>query len=113
MTNLKKQIRKYTNKIFSSLPCSLFTKIVFIKKIKNDISLYLSSNPTANIEEIKNRFGQPDDIASNFSNFETNELLHKSKRLKFTIYSLIIAIIILIISSILIIQHFGGFHERV
>ena len=53
----------YYLRIYSKLPCSWRLKRKLLAQIKNSIRTYLQSHPHADMAEIRNQFGSPEEIA--------------------------------------------------
>ena len=61
---MNKHLTLYYLKIHSNLPCSWRLTRKLLAQIKNSIRTYLQSHPHADMAEIRNQFGSPEEIAA-------------------------------------------------
>lgn len=105
---LTKEIKKYLKDIKKSLNCDFNTKKAFISILKNEISVYLLENQNANIENIINEFGSPEQFNYNLKNYDYNLLTKKAKSyLKLEVLFITLSFILLVI-LIITILFLGG-----
>ena len=64
MSSLNRSLKHYYRQIRSWLPCSRKLKKQILAQIESSISAYLQEHPSADIAEIKARFGEPQQIAA-------------------------------------------------
>lgn len=69
--NIEKDLKKYYHDISKSLTFNRKKKQNIINTIKMNIKSYRENNPNANIDEIINYFGTPNDIAESYYDTET------------------------------------------
>lgn len=108
MNGLKKDLRKYYKKTRKSLICPFYAKLFIMKAIKRDINDFIiENNPTA-IDEIVEKFGEPDTITLNFSKTEIKKLIHISRIIFFISIIILIIAIFSLVASIIIYHENGG-----
>jgi len=75
-----KEFKKYLRNIKSKMLCSSNIKLAFISSFKENIQDFLFENPNSSIKEIREEFGEPEEIASSFKSYVNVELLHKKAK---------------------------------
>ena len=78
MTEIKDKLQTYYRTIGSFLPCSRKQKKLLLNGIQENVENFLLEHPDADIYEIENHFGTPEQIAAAcLEETTTPELLHK------------------------------------
>lgn len=105
---MKKQIKKFIKEVKQNLTIDINRRMLFCKKLKNDIYLYLENNPTSSYEDIVNNFGTPIEISKSINETGVSYLKNKAKiLLLFEILTPLVTLSLLAFIAFLII-HFGG-----
>ena len=63
---LNREIKKYIIDVKSYLICDWRTRQKFLKDLKNDINDFVDEKEDVTIEDISNRFGEPEKISRSF-----------------------------------------------
>ena len=103
---LKKELRKYFNEIKVNLNCKYYLKLGFMSSIKESVSYFLDTidETERTIENVRNKFGTPNEIAASFDMIEDlSDLRKKSKKIIITQARVIVAMTIVIALLIFII----------
>lgn len=103
----KSELKKYFHAIDSSIDAPRSQKKKLIDDLKNNTYSYLEDNPDATIQEIKNVFGTPSEIAEYYLASNADEMFKKKKS----------PLLIIILSSItlilvLLVVYFLGFKDK-
>lgn len=95
---INKNIKKYCSEVKRLLACSGSIKLAFISELKNRIYEYTEGRPDEEItiNDIENRFGTPDDIASSFASTEDMQHLHKKAK-RFIFYKILSVVLLLVL----------------
>lgn len=107
---LKKQVDKYCREISDSLICPGRQKYIYIREIRNSINEMTDIDPSVSIEDIKEFFGTPAQIAESFKN-ETDAVTLR-KRLSIKISLLVFLVAVLLIYLIFIVISFIDVHTE-
>lgn len=93
---INKDIKKYCSEIKKLLTCSGSVKLAFISELKTGIYEYIEEHPNEEItiNNIKNRFGTPEDIASSFVSAEDMRRLNKKAK-KYIFYKILSIVLLL------------------
>lgn len=93
---INKDIKKYCSEIKKLLTCSGSVKLAFISELKTGIYEYIEEHPNEEItiNNIKNRFGTPKDIASSFASADDIQHLHKKAK-RFIFYKILSVVLLL------------------
>ena len=76
MRSLNRSLKQYYRQVRRWLPCSRKLKKQILAQIESSISAYLQEHPSADIAEIKARFGEPQQIAAaHVDELDTADLL--------------------------------------
>ncbi len=78
-TPLNAEIKKYIIDVKSYLICDWKTRNRFIRDLKNDISDFVDENENVSMDDIRKRFGEPQDIAKGF--FENADIKKIKRRM--------------------------------
>lgn len=98
MTDTKDKLQTYYRTIGSFLPCSRKQKKLLLNGIQENVTFYLQEHPDADIYEIENHFGTPEQIAAAcLEETTTPELLHKLRIRKRIVITTCVALIICIL----------------
>lgn len=92
---LKKQVNKYCKEISDSLICPGRQKSVYIREIRNSINEMTDIDPSLSIEEIKEFFGTPAQIAESFKNETDAVALRKRLSIKIPLLIFLVAVILI------------------
>ena len=60
---LNREIKKYIIDVKSYLICDWRTRQKFLKDLKNDINDFVDENEEVTIDDVRNRFGEPEKIS--------------------------------------------------
>ena len=104
----KKDIKKYLSDVKKRLHCGFNLKKAFLSELKNEISNYLAEHQTATIENIINELGSPEQIVSNFKDYDYNLLKRKVKFYLILEIFFIILTLVLLVALIYTIYSIGG-----
>lgn len=89
------ELKKYYSEISKSVLCTGKHKRTFMKQLKFDIDSYISENPEATLEEVKNCFGTADTIAESFIvNSDCSEIKRKLDIKKLLIVAVVAALLV-------------------
>lgn len=93
---INKDIKKYCSEVKKRLSYSSSIKLAFISELKTRIYEYIEERPDeeVTINDIENRFGTPEDIASSFAS--TEDLQHLNKKAKKYIFYKILSVVLLL-----------------
>ena len=84
------KLRGYYSSIRSWLPCPRKLKRIILSDIRENVNAFLEENPSANLDQIKKHFGQPQQIAANYvSDLDMPKLL-RDLRLRRRIFTAVI-----------------------
>ncbi|MEE1320830.1 MAG: DUF6120 family protein [Acutalibacteraceae bacterium] len=90
-----KELKAYYSEISKSIVCSKKQKKEFLSQLIGDVNYYLSENPEASVQEIKNCFGSSEDIAKSFvSEYDSVDIKKKLSIKKAVIIAVIIMVLI-------------------
>lgn len=78
---LNREIKKYIIDVKSYLICDWRTRQKFLKDLKNDINAFADEKEDVTIEDIRNRFGEPEKISRSF--LEGADLKKIKRRMNF------------------------------
>ena len=78
-TPLNTDIKKYIIDVKSYLICDWKTRNRFIRDLKNDIFDFVDENENVSMDDIRQRFGEPQDIAKGF--FENADIKKIKRRM--------------------------------
>lgn len=78
---LNREIKKYILDVKSYLICDWRTRQKFLKDLKNDINDFVDEKEDVTIEDIRNRFGEPEKISRSF--LEGADLKKIKRRMNF------------------------------
>ena len=78
---LNREIKKYILDVKSYLICDWRTRQKFLKDLKNDINDFVDENEEVTIDDVRNRFGEPEKIARSF--LEGADLKKIKRRMNF------------------------------
>ncbi len=78
---LNREIKKYIIDVKSYLICDWRTRQKFLKDLKNDINDFVDEKEDVTIEDIRNRFGEPEKISRSF--LEGADLKKIKRRMNF------------------------------
>ena len=75
------ELRTYVKEIRNYLPCSYKAKRIIINNVSSSIQSYLIEHPYANMIDIINTYGSPEDIAASYidNSSESETLQHINK----------------------------------
>ena len=97
MKNLsKKQLNKYYRTIKKRLPCKMSDTKKLLSSLKQNVQLYLMSNPEATINDIYAHFGTAEEIASSYLNEDNKGYISKRIFLKRIFIVILVATIVCI-----------------
>lgn len=103
MKNLSLSISLYLHTIKSNLPVNKKIKKAFINELKDNINQYRRDNKNITINDIKNKFGTPEDILISFNDSydyyknKSNTYNNFTKIITLSAIALTLALIIVII----------------
>lgn len=105
MRRYSKPIRKYLQQVRVLLPCSYKEKQAILSMLNRTLYEFVSTNPTASYETIRNHFGEPEEIVRSYCNHsDPSCLLKKWNRTNrascILLASTVVLIIVLCIVSI-------------
>lgn len=63
---MNKEIKKYLRRVRAWLPCTTKRKRVILQSLREDISLFSQDQPNPSFDDLLQRFGTPQQIASAF-----------------------------------------------
>lgn len=89
------ELKEYYARIANSVVCSRKQKNAFLKELKSNIEEFRLSNPQASVDDIKEFFGSPEQIAESF--MENSDCIKLKKKLsvkKLVIIAVILALLI-------------------
>ncbi len=78
---LNREIKKYILDVKSYLICDWRTRQKFLKDLKNDINDFVDENEEVTIDDVRNRFGEPEKISRSF--LEGADLKKIKRRMNF------------------------------
>lgn len=78
---LNREIKKYIIDVKSYLICDWRTRQKFLKDLKNDINAFADEKEDVTIEDIRDRFGEPEKISRSF--LENADLKKIKRRMNF------------------------------
>ena len=99
MKMLDLNIKIYLHKIKTNLPVNWKIKKAFINELKENINQYRRDNKNISIEDIKDKFGTPEDVLISFNNSYD---YYKNKSIIYSNITKIVAIIAGVIIAILL-----------
>lgn len=90
--------KTFCRAVRSLLPCRSAEKKRIMQQLESSVDDFLAENPMANIDALKQRFGEPEDVAAAFvENSGTAEILKtirvRKKIVTVTVVALVIALI--------------------
>lgn len=93
---INKDIKKYCSEVKKLLACSGSIKLAFISELKNRIYEYIEEHPDdeITINDIENRFGTPESVASSFASAEDMQRLNKKAK-KYIFYKILSVVLLL------------------
>lgn len=93
---INKDIKKYCSEVKKLLTCPGSIKLAFISELKARIYEYIEEHPDEEItiNDIENRFGTPENVASSFASAEDMQRLNKKAK-KFIFYKILSAVLLL------------------
>lgn len=75
---MKKQLKQYYRSVYKCLPVSQKQKQQILNQIRHSVEGYLTENPSADMPQIIQHFGNPEEIASTYvENMTTTEILKR------------------------------------
>lgn len=81
MTKQTKQMREYLKQVRCMLPCAAAFKKQILVNLRNDISGYMQEHPDADMENLVEAFGTPEQIAEAYiDTLSTTELAMKIRK---------------------------------
>lgn len=103
-----KERRKYLKEIQELLVCSAKERRRFIKEFDGNIDDYISDNPEASIEELRNAMGSPQEIAEGFiANVSPKDVVKRTSFSKtMIVIASLVAIFIIIISVFAVVDNY-------
>ncbi len=110
MKMLGLNIKIYLHKIKTNLPVSWKIKRAFINELKENINQYRRDNKNITIEDIKDKFGTPEDVLISFNNsydYYKNKSIIYSNITKIVAITAIAVIIILLTVIIILVTCFS------
>lgn len=93
---INKDIKKYCSEVKKRLACPGGIKLAFISELKNRIYEYIEEHPDdeITINDIENRFGTPENVASSFASAEDMQRLNKKAK-RFIFYKILSVVLLL------------------
>lgn len=110
MKMLDLNIKIYLHKIKTNLPVNWKIKRAFINELKENINQYRRDNKNINIEDIKDKFGTPEDVLISFNNsydYYKNKSIIYDNLTKIVVIIAIAIIIILLTVIIMLVTCFS------
>ena len=91
----KAELKGYYAEISDKILCDRKQKSAFIKELKANIDEYLTINPEADIDNIKEEFGTAEEIANSFiTNSDTTKIKKMLDYKKLMLLAIVIALLI-------------------
>ena len=95
MNEINKQLQEYYREISKHVICPGKLKKEFLNQLKDDIDCFISDNPEATIEDVKENFGTAKAIAESFmQGMDVSGLKKKLNISKMIFIALVIALVI-------------------
>lgn len=103
-----KERRKYLKEIQELLVCSAKERRRFIKEFESNIDDYISDDPEASIEDLRNAMGSPQEIAEGFiANVSPKDVVKRTSFSKaMIVIASLVAIFIIIISVFAVVDNY-------
>ena len=95
---INKDIKKYCSEVKKLLTCPGSIKLAFISELKARIYEYIEEHPDEEItiNDIENRFGTPENVASSFASAEDMQRLNKKAK-KYIFYKILSIVLLLVL----------------
>ncbi len=91
----KRELERYYRSISKELICGGIEKRAIIGSIKDSVECFMSDHPDADIAAVIENFGSAKEVAEEYFNNETNEVVKaKVKRSRTIVISVIVALVI-------------------
>lgn len=94
-SNLKASVKKYIKQIRSLLLCDAKTAKCFLSDFENDIVNYIEDTNAKSIDDVIEKFGNPESIARSFLETANLQKIRKRMRIKNIILSAVIAVVLM------------------
>ena len=106
-----KERRKYLKEIQELLVCSAKERRRFIKEFESNIDDYISDDPEASIEDLRNAMGSPQEIAEGFiANISPKDIKKRSSIARITLVPITLGVLIIVAVCVLLI--FDAYKNR-
>lgn len=94
----KKELDLYFREVDRALVGTKKAKKEFLSGWKNDINEYIMENPTCTVEELRNLYGSPEEVAATFMSSVENHVVKDSisQRRKLALFVIIVCILFLL-----------------
>ena len=92
---LKASVKKYIKQIRSLLLCDAKTSKCFLSDFENDIVNYIKDTNAKSIDDVIEKFGDPESVARSFLETANIQKIRKRMRIKNIILSAIIAVVLI------------------
>lgn len=103
MIKIEKDIEKYIDEVEDYLVCLKKSKQKVIDEIRNSIYVYAEENGIADIKEVYEHFGTPEEIASQHLSAVDPKKIKKAVSIK-RVFTVAMAIIVLMVAAMIIIE---------
>ena len=103
MIKIEKDIEKYIDEVEGYLVCLEKSKQKVIDEIRNSIYVYAEENGIADIKEVYDHFGTPEEIASQHLSAVDPKKIKKALSIK-RVFAVAMAIIVLMVAVMIIIE---------
>ena len=111
---MEKQLKQYYCSIYKCLPICRKQKQQILDQIRQSVEGYLTENPSADMPQIIQHFGRPEEIASSYvENMTTPEILKKFqiRRTVLTIACAVAAVALLMWGTVVAISFYNELDE--
>lgn len=89
MGNLDAALKRYYRGIRNELPCSRKMRNQILQQIRENVTLFLEQNPSADFDAVQNHFGTAQEIASSYIEDQNAHALLRRMRIKKKVVAII------------------------
>lgn len=94
---MNRNIKRYCIQVRRLLPCSWKTKRFIVRRMREQIELWLEDHPDANYDMISAHFGTPQQIAENYICDQSAVALLSTLRMRRNVFSIIAALLVVVL----------------
>ncbi len=98
MGNLDAALKRYYRDIRNELPCSRKMRNQILQQIRENVTLFLEQNPSADFDAVQNRFGTAQEIASSYIEDQNAPALLRRMRIKKRVIAIIAGAMALVLA---------------